>query len=326
MLYTFQRQIATGRITFPVAILISLVLWATTYQNETELLSLLACGFTSYLLIELNTTFALIRTRTEMPSALFLFLYSASLFLHPYQHTCWVQLLVMVMLFSLFYSYESKKAPTHIFHTFFFLGMGSMLIPEFLWLVPLCFISMAALRSFNIKNFFASLIGFIIPFWIVLGYQLFISINHPGLIEGFGFHQLIQQHFGSLFPFGDSLSNMINEYQSIRLDEGVTYGVTLIMAVVGSFACNFYSSNDKVRTRSFLNALTPIQLGITLLVFLRPSLMEAILPVQAIFAALTCSYVFSLVFNLFTYYFLIAILVLSGGISLFNLWIHFFNF
>ena len=326
MLYTFQRQIATGRTTFPVAILISLVLWAVTYQDKTELLSLLACGFTSYLLIELNTTFALIRTRTEMPSALFLWLYSSSLFLHPYQNTCWVQLLVMVMLFSLFYSYESKKAPNHIFHTFFFLGIGSMLIPELLWLVPLCFISMAALRSFHVKSFFASLIGFTVPFWIVLGYQLFVNISHPSSIEGFGLQQLIQQYFGSVFPFGTSLNSIIHEYQSIRLDEGITYGITLIMAIVGSFACNFYSNNDKVRTRSFLNALVPIQLGITLLVFLRPSLMEAILPVQAIFAAITCSYVFSLIFNSFTYYFLIAVLVLSGGISLFNLWIHFFNF
>ena len=326
MFYTFQRQIATGRTTFPVAILLSLVLWAVTYQNESELLSLLACGFTSYLLIELNTTFALIRTRSEMPSALFLCIYSASIFLHPYQSTSWLQLVIMGMLFSLFYSYESKRAPSHIFHAFLFLGIGCMLIPDLLWLFPLCFISMAALRSLKVKSFFASLIGFTVPYWIVLGYHLGINLNHPEAIEGLGFNQLAQQFFGTLFPFGTSLETIISEYQSIQLDEGITYGITLIMAIVGSVACNFYSHNDKVRTRSFLSALIPIQLGVTILVFLRPSLMEAFLPIQAIFAAITCSYVFALIYNSFTYYFLIVVLVLSGGISLFNLWIHFFNF
>ena len=323
---TFQYQIATGRTTFPVAVLISLVLWIVPFQDKTELLSLLACGITTYLLIELNTTFALIRTRTELPSALFLFFYSASLFLHPYQHTCWVQLLIVFMLFSLFNSYESKYAPSHIFHAFLFLGIGSMIVPNLLWLIPLCFISMVSLRSLNARSFCASIIGFTLPYWIILGYRLFLNMNQADATEGFGIQQLINEYFGSLTPFGTTLDGLIAEYKSIQLVQGITYGVIMVISIIGCFYCNYYSNNDKVRTRSFIAALIPIQVGITLLVFLRPSLMDAFLPIQAAFAALTCSYIFALVFNLFTCYFLIAVLLLSGGIGLLNIWMHFFNF
>ncbi|MEE1233464.1 MAG: hypothetical protein U0L16_09430, partial [Phocaeicola sp.] len=79
---TIQYEIATGRATLPVAIVLSLALWLLTFRVWTDFFSLLAGYGIAYLLIELNTTFALIRTRTSLPSAFFLFFFSTA----PYQY------------------------------------------------------------------------------------------------------------------------------------------------------------------------------------------------------------------------------------------------
>ena len=61
----FQYQIATGRGTLPVAVILTLLIWAATSIHDwLNAGSLVAFGFASYLLLETETKFALIRTRT----------------------------------------------------------------------------------------------------------------------------------------------------------------------------------------------------------------------------------------------------------------------
>ncbi len=324
MRYTFQHQIATGRTTFPVAVLISIALWAIPFENTTELLSLLAGGITTYLLIELNTTFAIIRTRTELPSAIFLCLYSSLLFFHPYQHTCWLQLLFMGTLFGLFNSYESKRAPIHIFHAFLCLGLGSLIVNDLIWLAPLVFIAMIGLRSFNGRNFFAGLFGLIIPYWVILGYYLFLDLNGQIHFEGLGINQLISQHFGDIIPWGTTIDGIKNEYAELGLTKGVSYAIILLISIVGT-ACSHYNSfNDKVRTRSFIGALVPLEIGIVLLGLIHPALLDALLPIQIVFAALTCSYLFALIFSRFVCYFLLTVMGLMAAILVLNSWTYIF--
>ena len=82
----FQYELATGRATLPVTIIICLIMYSITYQEKTDLLSLAIHGAIVYCLIELNTTFSLIRTRTTLHAALFLFFLSGLPFLHTYSH------------------------------------------------------------------------------------------------------------------------------------------------------------------------------------------------------------------------------------------------
>ena len=325
MRYTFQHQIATGRSTFPVAVLISLALWIVPFEDKTELLSLLAGGITSYLLIELNTTFALIRTRTELPSALFLCLYSSLIFLHPYEHTCWIQLFFMSTLFALFKSYESKRAPIHIFHAYLCLGLGSLFINDLIWLVPLVFIAMIELRSLTPRSFFAGLIGFSLPFWITLGYHLTMDVLGNETVNGLGINMMIENHM-NIFPMNTSWTSIKAEYQSLGLVRGVSYGIILLLAIVGTACSKYNSYNDKVRTRSLIAALIPLEIGIVILGLIHPSFVDALLPILIVFAAISYGYLFALVFTRPIYNLLLAVLALLVGIIYLNVWMHFFNF
>lgn len=111
----FQYELVTGRATLPVTIIICLIMYSITYQEKTDLLSLAIHGAIVYCLIELNTTFSLIRTRTTLHAALFLFFLSGLPFLHTYSHEQWIPLLFTVSFSYLFRSYESVYAPIPVF-------------------------------------------------------------------------------------------------------------------------------------------------------------------------------------------------------------------
>lgn len=79
-----QTEIATGRLTLPVVILICLFLWGASIHSWNELISFISCALTGYMMIEINTAFTLIRTRTMLHVSLFGFIISACMFLHPF--------------------------------------------------------------------------------------------------------------------------------------------------------------------------------------------------------------------------------------------------
>lgn len=65
---------AKGRFTFPVAILICLLLRIITGNEWQDVINLLVCALTAYLLIEINTAFTLIRTRSTLHVSFYVFL------------------------------------------------------------------------------------------------------------------------------------------------------------------------------------------------------------------------------------------------------------
>ena len=98
----FQYHLATGKIIFPVAVVFCLISSALGLNKPENLIPLIACGITTYLLIELNTTFSLIRTRTTLHASLFLYFYSSCLFLHEYSPETWIPLLYVGSISCLF--------------------------------------------------------------------------------------------------------------------------------------------------------------------------------------------------------------------------------
>ena len=78
----FQTDMAKGRFTFPVAILICLLLRIITGNEWQDVINLLVCALTAYLLIEINTAFTLIRTRSTLHVSFYIFLSTTCLFLH----------------------------------------------------------------------------------------------------------------------------------------------------------------------------------------------------------------------------------------------------
>ena len=96
-----QTEIATGRLTLPVVILICLFLWGVSIHSWNELISFISCALTGYMMIEINTAFTLIRTRTMLHVSLFGFIISACMFLHPFHISNLVPPAFIIALFQL---------------------------------------------------------------------------------------------------------------------------------------------------------------------------------------------------------------------------------
>lgn len=304
----FQYETATGRGTLPAVFFISLILWLIPSIGDWEQLgSFLCASACAYLLQETDTRFALIRTRTTLPSALFLLGYASCTFLHGWSASCLLPVCFIGILYSLFHSYESPYASTTIFHAFLWLGIAGLIVPTFCWLAPFMYIYMINLRSFSARSFFAGIIGLFLPLWFLFCYQLYIG-------EG-----------SRILP---KLAEMVT-FAPIRYDQGVevwvSWGITLILSVIYGVVYLQDSYKDKVQTRIMMRCVLLMGLCIHLIMLVQPHLVPDLLPVALIPAALAGGHLFALSFKRFTYWLFVATLAVIGLLFVFNLWMHLFN-
>ena len=306
----FQYDVATGRWSLPVVALVTLAVWVLLSGHPLAEGGVLLCvGVTAYMLAELNTLFMLIRTRTALPSCLFLCLFVSTFFLYRWEAGSLFPVLFCSLLFALFRSYESYHASATIFHAFFFLSLCSCIIPYFFWLFPLLFLHMAFLRSFSARTFFAGIIGMLVPYWLVLGYHLCM-----GSLDDF--FQLAVRPFRWAMP----------DYDSVSLLHGVACGVMLFLFIAYMVFYYLSAYKDKVQTRILLKTVVWMGIWVWSLIAIHPQSAVALLPVAFIPTSVLGGRLYALSFSLYvriSFYVTQALLLF---LFLFGLWMHLFSF
>lgn len=307
----FQYHIATGRLTLPVAIILSVILWIIGFNDNMEAVSFLIGGLVTYLLVELNTSFALIRSRSSLPSALFAVLYSASLFLHEYgKGECWILLLFMGSLYCLLRSYESKNASAYIFHAFLWLAIASLIMPGIILSAPLLLITMSQLRALSTRTFFAGIIGLCTPYWIITGYDIY-SGSSP----------MVYTWFDNILKWN------IDTYRNIPLQHLITTGCVLLLSAISGIYSIITSQSDKVKNRIIISVINTIGIYETILIIAQPVMLKSVLPIIITMCALLYGYIMIQKNNRFTYIFMIVSFVVTALMAVYYIMSHFaFNF
>ena len=305
----FQYRIATGRITLPAAILLAVIVCLINTKQLTDGITLGVCAVMAYMLIEMNTAFALIRTRTAFPPAMFMLFFAACPFLYSFSTQTWVPLLFLAAIYSLFQSYESRYASTTIFHAFLCMSIGSLFMPHIMYFIPLFYILMGSLRSFNWRTFFAGLMGLCVPYLMLLCYHLYIT-HTPEVTYA---------------PLVGVIHFMPVDYSALTLSQIISWATIAVITAVSSTQSLTHTYQDKVQTRILLRSLIAIGGGILLLTVLQPQHLNALLPILLITGSITSGHLLALTFNRFTRIFLPVVLSLWGLLFLFNLWTHLFN-
>lgn len=161
----FQIDMAKGRFTFPVAILICLLLRIITGNEWQDVINLLVCALTAYLLIEINTAFTLIRTRSTLHVS---FTYScprpACFCIPSSMPFCATHF--SDRYFPIIQQLRISLSGGKYIPRFLFIGLGSLLFPQLLYFVPLFYLGMISFRSLSLKSFFAGLTGLCVPYWL----------------------------------------------------------------------------------------------------------------------------------------------------------------
>lgn len=293
-----------------MAVILTLLIWAATSIHDwLNAGSLVAFGFASYLLLETETKFALIRTRTTLPAASFLLLYAATVFLHEASVACVLPALFILMLLNLFKSYESTHAPGYLFQSFLFFGLGSLLLPPLAWITPLLYIHTISLRSLNARSFFAGIMGVTLPYWLLFGY--FVWTDNPA-----GIYPYLHR----LFRFRPI------DYSMLTLTHYVSWGIILLFTIIYSVFYLLSAFKDKVQTRILLRIFIWMGIWLNLLLALQPQYFNAWLSLTLIPASMMSAHYFALTFNRVSRILFKSTLILWFLFCLFNLWMHFFNF
>ena len=281
-----QDKVTAGKFTLPVAVFITIACWVVTFilipelpratngsflkelidslnipEWTNRLISLILCFMTGYFLIEFNNTFALIRIRASVQTSIYLLFITACPVIHllyPGDIAC---VTFVISVFFLFKSYQHPNPTGYVFHSFVSLGLGSLIFPQLTLFAPAFLLGVFFFQSLTIRSFFASLIGWSIPYWFLFGYAFF----HDKM-------DVFYQPFRELVTFQPIDPGLL------QFEELVTLGYFFVLYIVCSIHCFADSYKDKIRTRVFLRFLIFLSFLTFVFIVLQPGQATNLLP------------------------------------------------
>ena len=136
---------------------------------------------------------------------------------------------------------------------------------------------------------------------------------------------LLRQNESLLSPFTGAYSFSTHQYGILGMDRIISCGIITLISLVSSVHYFHVSYLDKVRTRIFLFFLIAVEAWIYLLGILQPQHFDILLQMQVIVGSILTGHLFTLTHNRFTGIFFIITFVLLIVLTIYNLWMQFFN-
>lgn len=265
---TLQQRLTSGRYTLPVALLVAVACRLAVQPGTEDVLRLWA-GLpvhilTAWVLIVLNNAYGLVRQRASLQSAVFLLLVSLGPDLYGLQTGHVAGLAVAGSLFFLFRAYRSLSAPADLFLSMACLGVGSLVVPRLVFFMPMYWIGAYSLQALSARSFFGSLLGWMFPFWFLLGHAWFY-----GEMELFTAPFLAMGRFGPLF-------------QGLEGEQWATLGYLAALLLVSGGYMLGYGRDEKIRTRCCLQFMMGAGACFLVAMVLLPSLYVSLMPALAV--------------------------------------------
>ncbi|WP_321334212.1 hypothetical protein [uncultured Bacteroides sp.] len=324
-----QKKITTGKFTLPVVILISITCWVVTAflvpnlpeqrisYSLFQLLhfpsmpvwvaktaSFILYAVIGYFLIELNNSFSIIRMRASIQTSLYFLFIAACPMLHQLHTGDIAAIALLISVYFLFKSYQSHQASAYLFHSFAFIGAGSLFFPQLTALVPIWFIGAYGFQSLNLRSFFASIIGWSVPYWFLFGHAFY-----------YGNMELFYK------PFNDLVCLQPLNFGNIQSSDWATLGYLFILFAVSSIHCLAASYQDKIRTRSYLRFLIFLNMFLFIFTICQPEHMLCLLSLLLMGISILAGHLFALTQNKASNIFFLFSLIGLISLYLFNLWL-----
>lgn len=150
----FRHRVSESMASLPILAVIASVLWIIPNIQSVALWGgLVVVGLMSYLVVAWNAQYQLIRVRSRMNSVTFLYLFLVFPQLHPLGWHLFPGVCLLGAYFLLFRPYGEYSPQGYFFHAFFLIGLGSIVFPPLLFLLPfLIFSSSRHLRALTVLS------------------------------------------------------------------------------------------------------------------------------------------------------------------------------
>lgn len=321
-----QQRIIKSKITFPLMVILALLLWIVGIEWPlTEEISLtgwwgtfnlpawvveggnlLLCSVAAYLMAELNNSYALVGHRSTLHTS-FLLLLWVSLPLSC--HSLTGNLFLVCLLWSILFLFRCYQVvlPGEVAHLFFFIGISSLIQFPIVVFIPFLYAALLIFKALSIRTFCASLIGLLLPYWLLFAHAFW--------------HGQMELFFA---PWQSFRQSFVWDYSTISTSNWLTMGYTALLFLYSGSYVLTNGHRYKIRTRLFLFFLFWWSLFALLLWVLNPSAWSALAATPIIGVSILSGHVFAhsstRVSNILFLVALVLLIVLSVYGSVWMLW------
>lgn len=210
----------------------------------------------------------------------------------------------LISIYFLFKSYQQTQAAGYLFYSFFFIGAGSILFPQFTILSVLWLLEAYRFQSLTPRSFCGALLGWMLPYWMLFGHAFFYNEM-----------ELFYRPFNQLLTIGEFFNLQILQPWELAI-----LGYLLVMFIVSAVHCIAAGFEDKIRTRAYLQFLIDLTIFLFLLIALQPIYCSALLPLLIISNSILIGHFFVLTNSKSSNVFFIISLVGLILLFAFNIW------
>ncbi len=301
-----QNRIAESRHTLPISIMIAIVIWYLAGLTTRPLyLSFATVIFSTFVMMEINNGNALIRIYSRMVSSSFLLMLSACVFLLPSLNVMVSTLSYVLFILFFFHTYQEKQSPGKVFHAFLFLGITSIFFVQILFFVPFLWILMTLnLMAMSHRNFWASVIGLITPYWFTIPYWL--------LTEDFN---TIVNHFTQIIEF-----QPLVQYEELSVNQLATFAFVVLATLIGIIHFLRKSYMDKIRTRMLYTIFIVLTMLILIFMVLQTQHFDILLALLIVHVSPLIAHYLALTRTRITNISFIILIVAWIALTAYNLW------
>ena len=304
-----QNIVAESRKTLPISIVDGVGVWLRAGLVHHGLWFQFACFWASvYAMIHLNNINLMIRIYSRSVSVYYILLSCIAVWLFPSMHGAVIALGSILVLMLLFSCYQDKETKGRTYYAFLLISVISMLEPHYLLFIPFIWLLMGVtIYSLSVGTFLASVIGIITPYWISMGWMLFLNPKNPEMVL-------------DVLPRFSEIQWDI-DYSMLTIPQLAYLALLIVLFLTGAIHFWITSYMDKIRVRQIYVSLILLTLYTLLLIAVVPQMYDvliymltiAVSPIIAHFMSLTRTRIS----NIFFFVVNAVILILTGM----NLWI-----
>ena len=300
-----QNKIAESGVTLAVVATYSSIIWLLAGAVNNGWWVQMSClGFSTYLLVELNNSNALLRVRSRMISSVFLALTCITGFLFSSLNGAIISFLLIATLLPLFNSYQVSNSQGRYYYAFLCLGIISLLYVHILYFIPFLWLScIFYLQSLNMRSWIASCLGLFTPYWFFLPWMLYADK-----------WSLASSHFSALLQFEFPIRYSLF---SIEVFGTILFIITLMIISQLNFWFNSYK--DRIRIRQLYRFFATIGWISVFFIFLQPQHYEYLLHILIICASPFIAHFFTLTSSKLTNILFLLTIAIVIVLSLLNI-------
>jgi hypothetical protein len=238
----------------------------------TNIASIILTFINAFLLAQINNRFTIIRTRTFLPIFIFLMLMGTWNQTHLINGSNIALTLFIFALFFFFNMSRDRMASEQAFTGSLLISISSLLINQFIFIIPICWVAFMIFQSLSLRTFLASILGALSPWIVYLSVNLLINpdIN-------------LSQFFVLNFDFNVNFS-------SISLPDIIYASSLIVIMIICIFGMYSNMNKDSMQTRNKLNFLVFLLVSICLLAIVFRNQFSFFLPIIALVYAMLISH------------------------------------